>query len=58
MKNLDVLIFTCVVIVCFVSFFISTFRVFEKNANTKDQETNKRGLITRLLRYFESLVAD
>ena len=58
MKNLDVLIFTLVVIVCFVSFFISTFKVFEKNVLKEDIGSNKRGIISRFLAYLESLVAD
>ncbi len=55
MKNLDVLIFTGIVILCFITFFISTFQTFEK-INKKGLEKNsKPGIISRLLAYFESL---
>ncbi|WP_293875232.1 hypothetical protein [Flavobacterium sp.] len=58
MKNLDILIFTGVVLICFISFFISTFRAFENNAEKKDYVSKKRGIISRLLAYLESLVSD
>ncbi len=58
MKNLDILIFTGIVLICFISFFVSTFRVFEKNSIDKNPLVNKRGIISRLLAYFESLVAE
>jgi len=58
MKNLDILIFTGIVLICFISFFVSTFRVFEKNSIDKDALVNKRGIISRLLAYFESLVSE
>lgn len=58
MKNLDVLIFTGIVIICFISFFVSTFRAFENLAKDKNYLTEKRGIISRLLAYLESLVSD
>lgn len=58
MKNLDIFIFTGVVIICFISFFISTFRAFEGVATKDNYQSNKRGIISRLLAYFESLVTD
>lgn len=58
MKNLDILIFTGVVIICFISFFISTFRAFEGIARKGDYQSKKRGVISRLLAYFESLFTD
>ncbi len=54
MKNLDVIILTGFVILSFLSFFISTFRAFEK-VNKKDvNKFKKGGIISRLLAYFES----
>jgi hypothetical protein len=58
MKNLDILILTSVVIICFVSFFISTFREFENLATKDDYLSKKGGILSRLLAYFESLVSD
>ncbi len=58
MKNLDILIFTGIVLLCFISFFVSTFRVFEKNSIVKDAFAKKRGVISRLLAYFESLLSE
>ncbi len=58
MKNLDILIFTGIVLLCFISFFVSTFRVFEKNSIVKDALAKKRGIISRLLAYFESLLSE
>jgi hypothetical protein len=58
MENLDILIFTSVVIICFISFFVSTFKEFEKLATKNDYLSKKRGILSRLLAYFESLVSD
>ena len=58
MKNLDILVFTGIVIVCFISFFVSTFRTFESLNKEKDYLSKKRGIISRLLAYFESLVSE
>lgn len=58
MENLDILIFTSVVIICFISFFISTFREFENLASKNDYLSKKRGMLSRLLAYFESLFAE
>ncbi len=58
MKNLDILIFTSIVIICFISFMVSTFREFEKLAKKEDYLTKKRGIISRFLAYLESLVSD
>ncbi|MCX6171356.1 MAG: hypothetical protein NT048_00775 [Flavobacterium sp.] len=58
MKNLDILIFTSVVVFCFIAFFVSTFRAFENNAINKDYLANKRGIISRFLAYLESLVSE
>ena len=58
MKNLDILIFTGVVLICFISFFISTFRAFENNATKNNYVAKKRGIISRFLAYLESLVSE
>ncbi len=58
MKNLDILLFTLVVVICFISFFISTFRTFENMANKDNNTSKKRGIISRLLAYCESLIAE
>lgn len=57
MKSLDVLIFTAIVVLCFITFFISTFRVFEEISKDNDKTLNKKGIITRFLAYLESLVS-
>ena len=54
MKNLDVIILTGVVILCFLTFFISTFKTFEKVSKQGVDKFEKRGVISRLLAYFES----
>lgn len=58
MKNLDILLFTAVVIICFISFFISTFKAFESISIKDGNYSKKIGVISRLLAYFESLVAE
>jgi hypothetical protein len=56
MKNLDFFIMTSVVVLCFVVFFISTFKAFETAADKEKPMTEKRGIISRFLAYFQSLV--
>lgn len=58
MENLEILIFTSIVIICFISFFVSTFREFDQLAAKKDYLSKKRGIISRFLAYLESLVSD
>lgn len=58
MKNLDILLFTTIVIICFISFFVSTFRAFENLAKENNYLSKKRGILSRLLAYLESLVSD
>ena len=55
MKNLDIIILTLVVVFCFITFFVSTFRAFE-NVSKKDYKQEKKGIISRFLAYLESLV--
>lgn len=54
MKNLDVIILTGLVILCFITFFVSTFKAFEKVNKQGVDKLEKRGVISRLLAYFES----
>ncbi len=58
MKNLEILILTVIVIICFVSFFISTFREFEVLSTKNEFLPKKRGIISRFLAYLESLVSE
>ena len=55
MKNLDIIIFTSLVIFCFITFIVSTFKTFEKINNDGFEKRGKRGIITRLFDYLESL---
>lgn len=56
MENLDIFILTIVVIFCFITFFISTFRTFENIQKQGVEKFKKRGIISRLLGYFESII--
>ncbi|RDI50247.1 hypothetical protein IQ02_02671 [Flavobacterium glaciei] len=58
MKNLDILLFTGIVIICFISFIVSTFREFENLSKKDDYLSKKSGLISRILAYLASLVSD
>ena len=58
MKNLDIFIFTGLVLICFISFFVSTFRAFENNAINNNYLSKKSGIISRFLAYLESLVSE
>ncbi|SFF16476.1 hypothetical protein SAMN04488131_11061 [Flavobacterium xueshanense] len=58
MENLELIILTIVVILCFVAFFISTFNEFEKVEKKNLTSENSRGILSRFLAYLESLVAD
>ncbi len=58
MENIELIIMTVVVILCFVAFFISTFNEFEKVEKKNLTGENSRGIISRFLAYLESLVAD
>lgn len=58
MENIELIIMTVVVILCFVAFFISTFNEFEKVEKKNLTGENSRGIISRFLAYLESLVAE
>ena len=58
MENLDFLIMTSVVVLCFIAFFISTFKAFDTSNSKNIPFSNKRGIISRFLAYFQSLVND
>ncbi len=56
MENLDIIILNIIVIFCFITFFISTFKAFEKVDKQGVDNSQNRGIISRLLGYFESLL--
>lgn len=58
MENLDIIILNLIVVFCFITFFISTFRTFESVAKQGNNKYEKRGIISRFLAYLESLVND
>jgi hypothetical protein len=58
MKNLDILIFTVIVVFCFITFFISTFRTFEDISKNDGHISTKRGIISRFLAYLQSMVSE
>lgn len=58
MKNLDIIILNIIVVFCFITFFISTFRTFESVSKKNSQKYEQRGIISRFLAYLESLVND
>jgi hypothetical protein len=58
MENIELIILTIVVILCFVAFFISTFNEFEKVEKKNLTSENSRGILSRFLAYLESLVAE
>ena len=57
MENIELILMTAVVILCFAAFFISTFNEFEKVEKKNLTSENSRGILSRLLAYLESLVA-
>lgn len=58
MKNLDIIVLNIIVVFCFITFFISTFRAFESVSKQQDSKLEKRGIISRFLAYLQSLVND
>ena len=59
MKNLDIIILNIIVVLCFITFFISTFRAFESvSKNNNNVKFEKKGIISRFLTYLQSLVND
>ena len=58
MKNLDIIVLNIIVIFCFITFFISTFRAFESVQKQKTPKLEKEGIISRFLTYLQSLVND
>ena len=55
MENIEIIILNIVVLCCFFAFFISTFRAFEQVEKKGVDYKEKRGIISRILSYFESL---
>ena len=58
MKNLDIIILNVIVVFCFITFFISTFRAFESVNKQQNPKQEKRGIISRFLAYLQNLVND
>jgi hypothetical protein len=58
MENLDLIILNILVVVCFIAFFISTFKAFEYATKLDNPETNSRGLLTRLKAYLNNIFND
>lgn len=56
MENLDIIILNIFVVVCFITFFISTFKAFESATKLDNYKSQKPGIISRLLAYIQSLV--
>lgn len=55
MENIEIIILNILVLGCFLAFFVSTFRAFENVEKKGVDYKEKRGVISRLLSYFESL---
>ncbi|MBC7522887.1 MAG: hypothetical protein H7239_00380 [Flavobacterium sp.] len=58
MKNLDIIILNIIVILCFITFFVSTFKAFENATKLDKGKLERRGIISRFLSYLQSLVND
>jgi high-affinity nickel permease len=58
MRNIDIIILNGLVILCFATFFVSTFRAFENKEKQTDTKIKQRGIISRFLAYLQSLVND
>lgn len=56
MENIDIIILNLIVVVSFIAFFVSTFKAFEKVNKIGIKNLEKKGIITRLSYYFESLL--
>ena len=58
MENIDIIVLNILVVICFIAFFISTFNAFEHASKLDKNNLDSEGIISRLLRYFESLLKD
>jgi hypothetical protein len=58
MENIVVIILNILVVFCFITFFISTFRAFENVSKKENIELEKEGIISRFLSYLQNLVND
>ena len=58
MENLDIIILNIIVIICFITFFVSTFTAFENAAKLDNPKINRPGIISRLFAYLQSLLND
>jgi len=55
MVDIEIIVLNIIVLCCFFAFFVSTFRAFEAIERNGVDFKEKRGIISRLLAYFESL---
>ena len=56
MENLDIIILNVIVIICFITFFVSTFKAFENTEKLDNPKIERPGIISRLLAYLQSLL--
>ncbi len=55
MKNLDILIFTIIVVVSFTILFIGTFKEFVKMNKVPYDKNGKDGGVKTLIKFFDNL---
>lgn len=58
MENLDLILLTLIVVVCFIAFFISTFKAFEYATKLDNPDSQHTGLVTRFLAYIKSIIGN
>ena len=58
MEKIFIIVLNIIVVLCFITFFVSTFRVFENAEKKHNPNLEKRGIISRFLSYLQSLVND
>jgi hypothetical protein len=58
MEDLDLILLTLIVVVCFIAFFISTFKAFEYATKLDNPESQHTGIVTRILAYIQSIIGN
>jgi hypothetical protein len=56
MENLDIIILNIFVIICFIVFFVSTFKAFESATKLDKNKFEVQGIRSRLVAYLQSIV--